>query len=344
MNTNRTCHSKNHLGLLFGIACLSLALISGCSESSTGSVPVNRFEEVGRIILPGIQGTAGADTIVVATDGTLYKIYRASPAAPDTLIEISSVNSGFTSTLADLVVTSDLTTGTMQNGVTTIDMSPTPANTPTVSQSPLTGTGVVSAVSANGNTMLVGFTSSVVVYSITTPASPQPLDTFASKWPITMVVGVGTGFVVFSDSGYAWVNVADTNTITFAETWHTQLSKYARGLLVGTILHASGSDDLLTTSRIGVIDLTNPAVPIALTVARPIVGIFRDFVYRDQTTYLLMTDASMVRYAWNGTAMVQTESTPIAWDNLDFRGFYATADRYFVAINPDSLRIYRLAK
>jgi len=344
MNTIRVHHSKNHVGLLFWIALLSLALISGCSDSSTGGVPVNRFEEVGRIILPGIQGTAGADTIVVATDGTLYKIYRASPAAPDILIEISSVSSGFTSTLADLVVTNDLTTGTMQNGVTTVDMSPTPANTPTVSQSPLTGTGVVSAVSVNGNTMLVGFTSSVVVYSITTPSTLVPLQTFGSSWPITMVVSAGTGFVVFSDSGYAWVNVADTNNITFAETWHTLLSKYARGSMVGTTLHASGSDDLVTTSRIGVIDLTNPAVPIALTVVRPIVGVFRDFVYRDQTTYLLMTDASLVRYSWSGSNLVQTESTPIAWDNLDFRGFYATADRYYVAINPDSLRIYQLAK
>jgi hypothetical protein len=117
------------------------------------------------------------------------------------------------------------------------------------------------------------------------PASPSPVKSFTATGQITSFATVADGFLVVTDTGYGHV-VADPANAMYSETADATVRSFRKAYVYREGAYVGGPSPIAGKSRIGRLDLTDPARP-TLALSLDVDGNFAGFAYDGSSRYLL---------------------------------------------------------
>jgi len=334
---------------IYTLALLGLAglLLAACDDNSTGPAPEATLSRLGSVQVDNIQGTSGYDSVVVTFDGTWLKFFTPRHGFPNELIVRDSVSLAGAFTLSHLTAIPQWVLVSALEGVSMV-----PLFAPrSLSLQIMTPGTAESRAMVTGNNLLITDGTGLELYDITALASPNLIDTATSGATVRGIAPLTDAFFLFTDSGYAVLDVSDTANVTLTETNDSVLNRFSFTDVDGDTLYAAGPDATPATSKLAVLNVANPDTPLVIDTAF-VQGEFtayhravRDgFWSTDERESFLLTDATLNLYRLDGGELKYTRYAAWNYTLADYRGFMTWNERFYMGIAPSTLDIYRWLK
>jgi len=143
---------------------------------------------------------------------------------------------------------------------------------------------------AHDHWLVVTAGAAAMLYDISKPQSSVLSKTFILSSPTSTIVALGDGFLLITDSGYAFLNPGNA---TLVESSNIDIKSSKKAYLVGTNLYIGGPSKYAGKSKVAKLDMSVPVSPAVTMLNDTVDGELIDFAYDGAGGYFLATGAQL---------------------------------------------------
>jgi hypothetical protein len=196
---------------------------------------------------------------------------------------------------------------------------------------------------ASDNWLLVASGTSLDLYDITSLQTPVLVKSFSASSSTTSLVAVPNGLFVITNNGYGFLDVSDTNNITFTETADLDIKGSKKAYLIGNKLYIGGPSKFVGSIKIARLDISSPGSPAIDLLNDQIQGTLADFAFDGSQSYFVLKANSVQLFQENNNTLSLNKSASLTSSTFSTQvsKFYAHTGRFYV-LKSGTMQIYRM--